>query len=170
MIFAFDTYYTEKTARTVCVGFADWASQAVAFLKTEELPVQDEYESGQFYKRELPCILSLLGKMDVKAGDVIVVDGFVFLDDEGKFGLGGHLFESMSVKLPVIGVAKSNFATIAALKRAVYRGESKKPLYVTAIGMDLDEAAENIGNMAGKYRMPDLLKKLDLKTKEKTDS
>jgi exodeoxyribonuclease-5/deoxyribonuclease V len=108
--------------------------------------------------------------MDVKAGDVIVVDGFVFLDDEGKFGLGGHLFESMSVKLPVIGVAKSNFATIAALKRAVYRGESKKPLYVTAIGMDLDEAAENIGNMAGTYRMPDLLKILDLKTKEKTDS
>ncbi|MBK8567913.1 MAG: endonuclease V [Saprospiraceae bacterium] len=170
MIFAFDTYYTEKTARTVCVGFEEWTSQELAFLNMEELPIQDDYESGQFYKRELPCILSLLEKVVVKEGDVLIVDGFVFLDEEGRLGLGGHLYESLSLKLPVIGVAKNNFATISSLKRAVFRGESKKPLYVTAIGMDLDEAAENIGNMAGTYRMPDLLKKLDLKTKEKTDS
>ncbi len=166
MIFAFDTYYTNNTARTVCIGFTEWTSQDIALLKTEELPIEDDYESGQFYKRELPCILSLLNQLEVRAGDIIIVDGFVHLDDAGKFGLGGHLYQSLNNKIPVIGVAKSNFATINALKRAVYRGESKKPLFVTAIGMDLEEASANISKMAGSFRMPDLLKKLDIVTKQ----
>lgn len=168
MIFAFDTYYTNNTARTVCIGFTDWASQEIALLKTEELPIQDEYESGQFYKRELPCILSLLNQLDVNAGDIIVVDGFVHLDDVGKLGLGGHLHQTLNGRIPVIGVAKTNFATINARKRTVYRGESKKPLFVTSIGIALDEASANISNMAGNFRMPDLLKKLDVLTKQAT--
>ena len=44
--------------------------------------------------------------------------------------------------------------------REVVRGESKKPLLVTSTG-DLDEAARAIATMAGPYRVPHLLKRVD---------
>lgn len=162
MIYAFDTYYATDKAKTACIGFPQWSSLTVATVHTDVVPIQNDYESGQFYKRELPCILNLLRQIELKETDTIVIDGFVHLDDDGKLGLGGHLYMALPIKVSVIGVAKSNFAGISLLKRAVIRGESKKPLYITAIGTDLEEASFNIGQMAGNYRFPDLLKKLDL--------
>jgi deoxyribonuclease V len=67
----------------------------------------EEYTSGEFYKRELPCILSLLGKNHFDNIEAIIVDGFVYLDDQNKLGLGGHLYERLPYKVPVIGVAKN---------------------------------------------------------------
>ena len=96
---------------------------------------------------------------------VIVVDGVVVLDDAGKPGLGGRLYEYLDQKIPVIGVAKTNFAQNVANKRAVVRGESTRPLFVTALGMDLDTAADLIKSMHGEFRMPSLLKELDRLTK-----
>ena len=43
----------------------------------------------------------------------------------------------------------------------MYRGESKKPLFITAKGIDLDLAAHHIKEMYGPYRFPDLLKQVD---------
>lgn len=165
MIYAFDTYYLGNTAKTVCIGFEDWPSTEILVTESEVTQVAGEYISGEFYKRELPCILSLLKKRTLSENDVIVIDGFVVLDDNGKLGLGGHLYEAIHGQAPVVGVAKTNFATLNAAKAAVYRGESKKPLFITAMGMELASAAANITSMAGQYRMPDLLKKLDLLTK-----
>ena len=65
------------------------------------------YESGSFYKRELPCIVSLLQDLDVRDISLIVIDGFVHLDDDGRYGLGGHLYERLERKVQVVGVAKS---------------------------------------------------------------
>jgi deoxyribonuclease V len=107
----------------------------------------------------------VLDKIDRQNLKAIVVDGFVYLDDHHKLGLGGHLYHSLSEQIPIIGVAKSNFATIVNGKKAMYRGGGKKPLYVTAIGVDLDVAAGYIQNMAGSFRMPTLLKHLDGLTK-----
>ena len=41
------------------------------------------------------------------------------------------------------------------------RGESVKPLYITAKGMSLDEAKKVVASMHGKYRFPTLLKEVD---------
>jgi len=41
------------------------------------------------------------------------------------------------------------------------RGKNIKPLYVTTIGTDIDEAAEEIQFISGDFRIPTLLKKLD---------
>lgn len=165
MIYAFDTYYLEDTARTVCIGFEDWPSTEILMTETEVSAIPGDYISGEFYKRELPCILSLLKKWTLAENDLIVIDGYVVLDDNGKRGLGGHLYEAIQGKTPIIGVAKTNFATLNTAKASVYRGESKKPLFITSVGIDLALAAANITSMAGHYRMPDLLKKLDMLTK-----
>jgi deoxyribonuclease V len=169
MILAFDTYYYENKAKTVCITFNDWHDSEIQKEYKEVLAGVEEYTPGEFYKRELPCILSLYKQIDVAKIDAIVIDGFVYLDDSEKFGLGGYLYEALRNQIPVIGVAKSNFATIEKHKRAVSRGESLRPLYVTAIGIDLDDAAAAIKSMHGENRIPQLLKKLDMLTRQSSD-
>jgi deoxyribonuclease V len=165
VIAAFDTYYFDNKAKTVCLTFGQAESIDPDNIYTEILENIEEYIPGEFYKRELPCILSLYKKLSVKP-DLIIVDGFVYLDDENRLGLGGYLYKALEGKIPVIGVAKTNFATIINNKREVLRGESEKPLYITSIGINIDLAANIVQSMDGQYRIPTLLKKLDSLTKE----
>ncbi len=119
--------------------------------KTE---IISDYESGAFYKRELPCILSLLSKIKLHDNDIIIVDGFVTLNNDGKMGLGGYLFEALDKKIPIIGIAKNNFSSPDDKRRAVLRGESKTPLYLTAMGIDVDDIKIKLKKMHGNYRIP----------------
>jgi len=161
LILAFDTYYAEQSAKTVAVQFEDWTNEDASHVYEETLTDIEDYESGQFYKRELPCILSLLKQIDLSTCDAIIIDGFVVLDDEGAKGLGGYLYEALDQNVPIIGVAKNDFIKLDSLKRAVYRGESNKPLFVTAQGVDLEKAAQCLQHMHGDYRIPTLLKLVD---------
>lgn len=166
MIVAIDVYYIENRAKTVGILFEHW-SDSTSDIKTLVTDYQDNvapYQSGQFYQRELPCIMSLLSKIDLSEITAIVIDGYVHLD-EGKFGLGGHLYNALDKTIPIIGVAKKTFSNNSQYLIEVTRGQSKHPLYVTAIGTQLKTAAANIKSMVGKYRMPDLLSYLDQQTK-----
>ncbi|GAA4155831.1 hypothetical protein GCM10022217_14280 [Chryseobacterium ginsenosidimutans] len=165
MIYAFDTYYFNDYANTICIAFEDWISEIESEIFSEKIPITSEYESGAFYKRELPCIVSLLNKIVLKQGDIIIVDGYVTLDDEGKIGLGGYLYEALNEKIPVIGIAKNEFNTSDSQRREIYRGESKTPLFLTAKGADVDEIKPKIERMHGNFRIPTLLKKLDQLTR-----
>lgn len=167
MILSFDSYYYDNKAKTVCLAFENWTTMNDFSVYYEILEDIEEYIPGEFYRRELPCILSLLKKIKFEKIDVIVVDGFVFLDDNNRLGLGGHLYKQLEEKVPIIGVAKTNFASIINNKRELKRGESKNPLFITSIGLDTDKAAEYIGSMAGDYRIPKLLQHLDSLTKQK---
>jgi deoxyribonuclease V len=158
MIIAFDVQYLNDTAITAAVCFDDWVDSASTRDFVEITHKIAPYESGKFYKRELPGLLSLLEKYQLQPS-VIVIDGYVWLD-ENKIGLGGHLFNELGRKVPVIGVAKSKFADHPKVK-AVLRGTSRTPLYVTAVGIDLDEAVQNIEKMNGRFRLPTLLKRAD---------
>ncbi|WP_338083382.1 endonuclease V [Flavobacterium azizsancarii] len=166
IILAFDTYYFDGKAKTVCLEFTEWNQSENFKVHTEIIGNVEEYIPGEFYRRELPCIISLLNQFDLKDIDFIIVDGFVYLDDEMKYGLGGYLYEKLNKEIPIIGVAKTNFASIEKNKRILLRGDSKKPLFVTAIGIDLDDAFEKVESMAGEFRMPTLLKEMDRLTKE----
>lgn len=166
MILAFDTYYFDGKAKTVCLEFTEWNQSKNFKVHTEIIGNVEEYIPGEFYRRELPCIISLLNQFDLKDIDFIIVDGFVYLDDEMKYGLGGYLYEKLNKEIPIIGVAKTNFASIEKNKRILLRGDSKKPLFVTAIGIDLDDAFKKVESMAGEFRMPTLLKEMDRLTKE----
>ncbi len=167
MILAFDTYYFDSKAKTVCLSFSNWTENKTYQVDSEIIDGIEEYTSGEFYKRELPCILSLLEKLPFKDIEAIIIDGFVYLDDNNKLGLGGYLYEILKHKIPIIGVAKNNFATIIVNKRQLLRGKSIKPLFITAIGINIEIATELIRNMEGENRIPTLLKTLDTLTKEK---
>ena len=125
MILAFDTYYYEDKAKTVCLSFIDWNAEENYKIDTETISDVEEYVSGEFYKRELPCILSLLSKIDLKEVDLIIIDGFVFLNDENKFGLGAYLYKALNEEIPIIGVAKRDFATIENSRKEIFRGVSR---------------------------------------------
>lgn len=161
MILVFDTYYSKDKAKTVAIQFKNWKENAVEQIYEETLSGVNEYVSGEFYKRELPCILSLLKQIDLSNCEAIIIDGFVYLNDENKKGLGAYLFEALEEKIPIIGVAKNDFKELNKSKIAVYRGESKKALFVTCAGTGLKKAALNIKNLKGNYRIPDILKQVD---------
>lgn len=165
-ILAFDTCYSGNDAKTVCLYFVNWTDVEPVKTVSEHLIIEEPYQSGSFYKRELPCILHLLNRIDLREIRLIIVDGFVVLDDNHKLGLGGYLFESLGREIPVIGVAKNDFFSLNKNKRLLFRGKSSKPLYITALGIELDSACEKIKIMNGNFRIPALLKTLDAKTKE----
>lgn len=134
------------------------ASRAV----TERVCHIDEvaaYVPGQFYERELPCVLALLDTIAL-AITAIVIDGYVILDAAGSHGLGGYLHEALGGRIAVIGVAKTPFrGDPPAIE--VYRGGSKRPLFVTALGVEPRVAAEQVASMHGQHRFPTMLKRVD---------
>ena len=166
MILAFDSYYFDNKAKTVAVSFENWTDSEPSHIYTEILEGIADYEPGAFYKRELPCILSLLKQIDLSKVYVIIVDSFVLLNDDGKLGLGGYLYDALDGRIPVVGVAKTGFHNNKKNVQELLRGESKKPLYVSAMGMTLSDAYEKIKSMHGEFRMPTLLQLMDQKTKE----
>src|SRR5258705_11751239 len=87
-----------------------------------------------------------------------VVDGSVALAPQGRPGLGAHVHPALSI--PVIGGAKTSFnPAIHAVE--VRRGEAGKPLYVTAAGLPLADAAQLVRSMAGPYPLPHALRRVD---------
>lgn len=105
-----------------------------------------------------------MSQVDLNTIDTIIVDGYVHLND-GKLGLGGHLYQALDKKIPIIGVAKKFFADNSQYVIEVTRSKSNKPLYITTLGIELTKTADHIKSMAGKHRMPDLLTYLDQQTK-----
>ena len=89
---------------------------------------------------------------------LLVVDGYADLDPGGRPGLGAHAHAAFGI--PVIGVAKSRFRT-ATHAVPVVRGPAVRPLFVTAAGMPGAEAADLVRHMAGRYRLPDALRRAD---------
>jgi deoxyribonuclease V len=90
--------------------------------------------------------------------DVLVIDGYVDLDPHGRPGLGAHVHDHVGI--PVIGVAKTAFRA-AAHAAVVRRGTALRPLYVTAVGVPVEEAADLVAGMAGRHRIPVALRRAD---------
>ena len=167
MKLAVDAYYAENKAKVVGVLFENFSDEKPLEIISKIVDGVAPYESGSFYKRELPCIVLLLQDLDVRDISLIVIDGFVYLDDEGRYGLGGHLYECLERRVQIVGVAKLPFKGSCKLVREIGRGRSKRPLFVSAVGTDLDEAARLVKGMSGEFRLPSLLKILDYETKTK---
>jgi len=164
MILAIDVHYRAEEAQAVGMLF-NWDS--IHAIQIVNATVKDikEYVPGEFYKRELPCLMDIINKIDLNSLEAIIVDGHVYIDNELNLGLGGKLWESLQQKVPVIGVAKTSFFRNKNTVIEVNRGKSDKPLYVSSIGMDVSLAACKVKEMAGGFRIPSLLKELDVLTK-----
>lgn len=157
MLAAIDVQYDDPRARAACVVFAQWTDATAAAMVTTDVEPIAPYEPGQFYKRELPCALAVIDALAARPR-LIVVDGYVWLG-EGRPGLGKHLFDALGGSVPVVGVAKNRFAGAPGVD--VFRGQSARPLFVTAEGIDVEEAARQVKGMHGEHRIPTLLQQVD---------
>lgn len=159
MILAIDVDYRGKKAFIAGVAFENWQDASEKSIFESRLDDIKDYIPGQFYRRELPCILKLIEEHQL-VPDLIVIDGFVYLDGRSRPGLGKHLYDALQGTINVVGVAKRPFKDIAR-ECELYRGASKKPLYITSVGIPLTEAKDYIKSMHGEYRIPALLKQVD---------
>lgn len=154
------------SALAAAVVFPNWTSSAIAAQHVARIDEVADYEPGQFYKRELPCVLAVLAQVEFGMHGIIV-DGYVVLDDRGTWGLGGYLWDALARRLPIVGVAKNPFhGNSAAIP--VLRGDSSRPLYVTPLGMDAEQAAADVRSMHGRFRLPTMLGRVDRLCREAT--
>jgi deoxyribonuclease V len=153
-----DASCREDKAVAACVLFRDWRDGRGAGEITACLDHASPYIPGRFFLRELPALLAVLGKVN-DPPETLIVDGYVWLDARHTPGFGAHLYEAVGRGTPVIGVAKSRYRGAPALE--VARGRGRHPLFITAAGMEAEEAAERIRTMHGAYRLPTLLRRAD---------
>ncbi|MCB0197964.1 MAG: endonuclease V [Anaerolineae bacterium] len=166
MKLAIDAHYHGETGTVAGVLFTTWQScEAKEEIKTQILDVA-LYETGEFYKRELPGILKLLQQIN-PLPSYIVIDGYVHLGHDEKPGLGQHLYDALEQKVAIIGVAKSRYIGTPETAE-LFRGKSRRPLYVTSAGVDQAEAKGYIAQMCGQSRLPVLLKRVDRLCREST--
>jgi deoxyribonuclease V len=154
---AVDVHYLGAAGcRAAMVTAADAQFAEITGSRVALVPETAPYRPAEFYLRELPPLRAVLPEAADLA--LIVVDGYVDLDPAGAPGLGAHVHAEYGV--PVVGIAKSGFkpATHAA---EVVRGRSARPLFVTAAGISIADAAVMVSRMAGQYRIPDALRKTD---------
>ena len=154
---AVDVYYpTSGGARAALVVAADPTFATVVDERVARLAHVAPYKPGAFFHRELPATRAVLdGVQDL---GLLVVDGYVDLDPQGRPGLGAYLHDETGIA--VIGVAKTVFRS-ATHAVAVRRGVATRPLYVTAAGLSLESAASQVAAMAGPHRLPDALRRVD---------
>ncbi len=154
---AVDVHYLPiDGARAALVAADDSAFSTIVSERTVLVPHVAPYQPGAFFRRELPPLRAVLD--GVSGLRLLVVDGYVDLDPSGRPGLGRDA--PATVGVPVIGVAKTRFAS-ATHAVPVLRGQATRSLYVTAAGMPAAEAAEMVRAMAGRFRLPDALRRVD---------
>jgi deoxyribonuclease V len=158
MIACVDVDYRDAGAVAACVCFEHWDDGTPVLESAIEIRGVEPYEPGQFYRRELPCILTVLQTLP-NLPQIAIIDGYVWLGEQ-RHGLGARLYEALDKRVVVIGVAKTRFVGAEPVV-LVTRGGSRIPLFVTAAGMDVAEAASHIRTMHGKHRIPTMLKRAD---------
>ena len=155
-----DVAYAPGAAGVACLLADTWTTATPTTEISRCLPCAPaDYVPGQFYKRELPLLRAVIGGLTSRPS-MLVIDGYVWLGATDAPGLGAHLFEELHATTPIVGVAKTGYRNDTWSER-VYRGDSRKPLYVTAAGVETARAAALVASMHGKHRVPTLLKQVD---------
>jgi deoxyribonuclease V len=143
-------------ARAAAVLAADAAFAHVLAGRTAVVSRVPPCRPGESCLRELPPLRAVLA--DLRGLGLLVAGGYADLDPAGRPGLGAHAHAESGI--PVTGAAKSRFRT-ATHAVPVVRGSAVRPLFVTAAGMPSAAAADLVRRMAGRYRLPDALRRAD---------
>src|SRR5687767_6030129 len=93
---AVDVHYPDTGgARAALVVAEDERFASIVEERTAWLPDAAPYTPGAFFVRELPALRAVLSaEPDV---DLLVVDGYVDLDPDGRPGLGAHVHAEFAV-------------------------------------------------------------------------
>jgi deoxyribonuclease V len=155
-----DADYRDDKSVVAAVAFSSWDAGSSALETVLDIPgAPADYQPGEFYRRELPCLVELVSSLPAQP-TLIIVDGYVWIGPERR-GLGAHLYDALGKVVPVVGVAKNRFDAAGDEAIEVTRGESARPLYVTSVGIEPSQAAAGISRMAGDHRIPTMLKRVD---------
>ena len=100
---------------------------------------------------------------------VLLVDGYCHLSADFQPGLGAYLHEALTEPAQIVGVAKNRFRhSQHAIE--VFRGNSMRPLFVTAIDISYESASRHIQTMSGDFRIPKMLKWVDHLARDSANS
>ena len=114
MIACLDVGYTDTAARAACVVIKNWRASRPAAEHVAKIHEVKDYQPGEFYRRELPCIQAVLDKLK-HPPTCIVVDGYVWLDEKSSPRIGG----------PSVRNAKSRGAGHRSRQESVQRHGSR---------------------------------------------
>lgn len=174
MILITDVFYNENenAAHIGAITIEDWTSTTIAKQwEIDKKGIDCEYIPGQFYKREMPCLIELwntISDEDKKNIDTIIVDGFYDIWD-GRPGLGHHFHDWLidnGYDVEVVGIAKNPCRETNEFTLPVYRTEASKTskwrnaLWVNGSNME-HNYQEKVLKMDGKYRIPTMIKHVD---------
>ena len=159
MIACFDVHYKDDAAFAAAVLIENWTDTEAKHRFVVKCPDVEAYKAGSFYQRELKPLQAVLEAIPFSV-DQYVIDAYCHLSNEKSPGLGAYFHELLPEGSAVIGVAKNRFRNTTHAE-AVLRGESRRPLFVTSIGIDYSTAAEYVRSMAGENRIPRILKAVD---------
>jgi len=165
----FDVFYNEETkvAKAAALEFNEFTDVVESNSYIDKSIITSEYIPGEFYKREMPAIMSLINNVitpeKLKAEyDTIVIDGLYMLSRD-HMGLGARLRQHLldiGIDIEVIGIAKTHFHGCEEISTLVYRGlDSRKPLYVN--GSAQRDYEKLVKSMYGDFRIPRLVKQVD---------
>ena len=159
MILVIDVDYNDKHQGHAAGIIADntYSNKELGYV-TAIINNVEEYQAGKFYKRELRCIEAILSRLDKSEIDTIIVDGYADFGTE-QLSLGNHVYNEYNI--PVIGIAKNWYINCLVDNTEIYRGNSQKALYITSKGITLQKAKYLVRKMAGKHRLPYLVKLAD---------
>mgnify|MGYP001821640259 CR=1 FL=1 len=114
MLAAVDVSYREdKMAVAAAVVFKQFSDDRYVSNYTAVINQFGKYIPGQFFKRELPCLMAVLSKIKEEL-ETVIIDGYVMLGD--RPGLGFYLWEKFDRKISIIGVAKTQFTSANPIK------------------------------------------------------
>jgi deoxyribonuclease V len=156
MKLAVDLSYDGDGALAGAVAFAEWDSFEATKTYVSRIQHVEKAAPGEAWRRDLACLLQLLREHSLQP-EVIVIDGFVYVDPQETPGLGQYLHHALGSRVPVIGVSKSPMKDSSA-QFEVVRDEEARPLFVTSVGIELGAAKARVRAMHGKKRVPTLLK------------
>lgn len=159
MIACFDVHYFGDLACAAAILIERWQDNVAVARYCVECKDVAPYRPGQFYQRELQPLAAAIAAIEEPV-EHFVIDAYCHLSADLSPGLGAHLFKTLQEGSAVIGVAKNNFRDTSHAVE-VFRGDSQRPLYVTSIGMEYEDAAKHIESMAGSHRNPTMLNEVD---------
>jgi deoxyribonuclease V len=154
---ACDVQYAGDAGYAAGVGFDNLADTTPSHIAHAVVRPVADYKPGAFYLRELPCLLALLRAAESMPA-VIFVDGYVWLAGQQP-ALGARLHDALNKAVAVIGVAKSSLR-IAGESHPLSRF-GLRPIYISAVGLELDTAVEMVSAMHGVGRLPTMLQRAD---------
>ncbi len=154
-----DVHYSPERASAACVVAETWLSAVPVEVRRTLCTEVAAYIPGQFFRREMPPVLGVLREVTTEF-QAIVVDSYVVLDEQGSPGFGARLYEYFEGRYPVVGIAKTAFRE-STFATPVLRGGSKRPLFVTAMGVGQADAAQMVAAMHGEHRLPTLVQLVD---------